>query len=661
MVEELKRLLRLLTPVDWLAAGVVALGLLIALVLDDPAVRLIGVSITLLGAVAFFLLLSQRLGEEGTYSPALRSQAAQLRQTVQQARGGTRLIFDDFAETFADTTAPAPDEDNSWRTPSEEFSDEISGVRIVKRFPSKAPLTPPPTPPPTEKAPQTAPPARIRSVNIPDFMLTPSSVVIPTEPRQSFRTLLERLLNLARLLTPTRTALLFWIDSDRQLLVLEAWQSETPELLTERKKFPIGHDIISQIALGGRAEIVTEIQPTAELELLPYYRQSANTSSFVGVPIILQNQTVGVLCLDSTQPQAYTATTVSLLGHVVLLISGLLQSYIYHYELQQKTQAWEHIRTLWKLTTVNEEIFAEQLCELFAAITQAPVVVICLYSHHHRKWNIAALRAPSPWESLREASCPIEQTLVGHAIHHGEPQHWNADIFPYRLHPDEPPLTETCHAYAIPFCSPTHAYGALYCEVPNPLPSQELELLQTLCEWVGAIAEHRYWNQQLQGGLWFYPHYGIWSEMGFHHRVAEERERIRHLQLHTAFCAIQVDRYGVLAELSPAQLRELVMTHILPILRSHLRPFDVIGSISENILGVLLPGMELTHAQLWAESIRKQVATTILSLQSRRLNVTLSVGITELHRHQSAFDALQAVQTALQKALQKGNTVVLYA
>ncbi|MEN3026279.1 MAG: GAF domain-containing protein [Chlorobiota bacterium] len=660
MVEEVKRLLRLLTPIDWLAAGVILLGLLIALALDDAAVRLIGVSVALLGAVAFFVLLSQRFGDGLPPASTLRSQAARLRKTVQQESRGTRLIFDDFAEAFTTTEGPEGSADADTESlEAVEFADSISSVRIVGRRPRQeaatlsVPAQQQPTPPPP------APPARIRAVSLPEFVIAPAAA--PAEPRHAFRALIERVLTLVRLITPTRTAALFWLDAERQALFLEAWQSDIPELFrADPRRTPLGHDIVSQIASEGRAEIVTEIQPTAELELLPYYREPAKTSSFVGVPILLQNRPVGVLCLDSDQPHAYTATTVSLLGHIVLLIGGLLQNYIQHYELRQKAKVWESVTSLWDLRSAPNGTFEQGLLELFVQLVPAPVALLCLYSPTHRGWRVAALRAPEAWSSLQDVLCLLEGTLIGAAIYSGEPQRWNESTHRFRLHPNEPPLATPSYAYAFPLCSETHAYGALYCELAEPLAPQEEELLETVGRWVGGILEHRYWQEQLRGGLWFSVHQGLWTEPGFRHRIAEEIERIACLQSTAVLCALQVDRYGSLAGLSLAQMRTLLSGHVVPLLRSQARPCDLIGYLAEDMLGLLLPGMELTHAQLWAEGVRKQVATTVFSFEGHRLSLTLSIGLTDLRRHKSAEDALRAVQIALQKALQKGNSVIPY-
>ncbi|MCS6966559.1 MAG: hypothetical protein NZ473_07320, partial [Candidatus Kapabacteria bacterium] len=59
--------------------------------------------------------------------------------------------------------------------------------------------------------------------------------------------------------------------------------------------------------------------------------------------------------------------------------------------------------------------------------------------------------------------------------------------------------------------------------------------------------------------------------------------------------------------------------------------------------------------------VRKQIATTLVSIDNHRFSLTLSIGLTELYRHSSAEEAIRAVHKALQKALRKGNTVVPYA
>jgi len=100
---------------------------------------------------------------------------------------------------------------------------------------------------------------------------------------------------------------------------------------------------------------------------------------------------------------------------------------------------------------------------------------------------------------------------------------------------------------------------------------------------------------------------------------------------------------------------------VLPLLRTQLRGGALVGYADEETLGVLLPGMSAVQARLWAEALRKQVATAVASVGERRLNLTLSIGLVELQPDKTSEEMLWAAHTALQRALSRGNTVTVFA
>ncbi len=648
MVEQVKRLLRLLLPIDWLAVGVVLLGVAIAVFLQDAPVRLIGVSVALLGALAVLLLLSQRLGAAETYNPQLRSEAAQLRTTVQQERGGRRLIFDDFAESIEEATHEEPAAGQPQQANS--FEEGLSSVRVVERRRRVAA----PSAQPAEAAP--APPAvRIRSYALPPNLLLPSPAT-PSEPRQALHGLLERFLELLRLVTPTRTAALFWLDSERQCLVLEAYHSESDLLHTERRKFPLGQDIVSQLVQQGKAEIVTEIHPAAEAELFPYYREPVGTACFVGVPVFFRGAVIGALCLDSAQPGAYSPQTVTLLGHAVRFIGEVLEGYLRWYEMLQRSSAAEALEQ-----TLEAEELEPALLELLS-FPSATAVVLCCYAARQRGWQLVAADASPAWKQLQGCWSTLQGSLVGAAIHTGTVQYWDPQVFRHRvLAQEEPPLAPAATAWAVPLCSSTHCYGVVYYEAAQrPTPQEEQELLRR-ARWAGLLLEHRYLREQVGSGLQWIPGVELWTSTGFRMRLNEELERVQVLQYPATLALLQIDRYGTLAQLTVAEIRELLTGHVLPLLRTQLRGGALVGYADEETLGVLLPGMSAVQARLWAEALRKQAATAVASVGERRLNLTLSIGLVELQPDKTSEEMLRAAHTALQRALSRGNTVTVFA
>jgi len=67
--------------------------------------------------------------------------------------------------------------------------------------------------------------------------------------------------------TNARTAAFLWVNSERQELVVEAKITEAEDEFTSQRKLPMGIDALSQIAREGRPEIITQISPSAEINM----------------------------------------------------------------------------------------------------------------------------------------------------------------------------------------------------------------------------------------------------------------------------------------------------------------------------------------------------------------------------------------------------------
>lgn len=142
----------------------------------------------------------------------------------------------------------------------------------------------------------------VLDISLQDFM--EEDIVIPTEPRKEFDHLLSRVLMAIRSVIDARTAGYAWINQEKQQLVIESYITETKGEFTAQRKLPFGNDVITQIAMSGKPEILTDIHPSSELDLLNYYTANAKTMSFIGVPVYFNGMVIGVLFADSDQKDA---------------------------------------------------------------------------------------------------------------------------------------------------------------------------------------------------------------------------------------------------------------------------------------------------------------------------------------------------------------------
>ncbi|MDX9791654.1 MAG: hypothetical protein RBT61_12545, partial [Candidatus Kapabacteria bacterium] len=134
-----------ITPGDILAVIVIVAGLVAALFFEEIAIRMIGVSISILGAVALFMLISQRLTDvvQSRY-PKTGTPPPEFKVTTTTDSSAKRIQVEDFGQTFGGEddfpiiTSNISKQDSSSNEPVTttqqgdlSYNDGFSGMRIV--------------------------------------------------------------------------------------------------------------------------------------------------------------------------------------------------------------------------------------------------------------------------------------------------------------------------------------------------------------------------------------------------------------------------------------------------------------------------------------------------------------------------------------------------
>ena len=89
-----------------------------------------------------------------------------------------------------------------------------------------------------------------------------------------------------------------------------------------------------------------------------------------------------------------------------------------------------------------------------------------------------------------------------------------------------------------------------------------------------------------------------------------------------------------------------------------IRPYDVVGRFDFNCFVVLLVQTTSNEASLWAEKIRKNVASNILNIENKSFSITISVGVAGTLEEASDVDLLENADRVLRKAIEAGGNIV---
>ncbi len=478
------------------------------------------------------------------------------------------------------------------------------------------------------------------------------------EPRKEFDYLVNRVLMVIRSATIARTAAFFWYNREKQQLVLEAKITDVEDHFTKKRKIQVGHDVISQIAREGRPEILTQISPAAELDLLPYYQFKANTASFVGVPVYFKGNVVGVLCADAAEEDAYTDVTVGFFGHFTKLISGLVSSYTTKFDLQQAARTLDAMRTFKSImdeSSDTESDVVQALFETAVRLMDVSTIGVCMFDRTKRIWTIADARSVySDYQELVGSPIDLDQALIGECIKSGEVL-TVTDPDMIRVSADEYSLRGG-QLVCIPLRSARRTYGALYIENSEAsLSQQDISISEQIGDLAGDALERIRSTEQLQQGALLDVGTGLLNKEGVERRLQEEFARSMDYQVPLTVCLVEID--GAF----DATKRQAVLDRIIERIRQQIRDYDVVGRYNEQLIAIGLVAYRAQEAQFWAENLRREIASTPIEVEGKRITSTISLGLAEARPSESWESLIANATTALEASTRQQNKVTVFS
>ncbi|MCX6141276.1 MAG: GAF domain-containing protein [Candidatus Kapabacteria bacterium] len=481
------------------------------------------------------------------------------------------------------------------------------------------------------------------------------------EPRREFDHLLNRVLMVIRSVTNARTAAFLWVNSERQQLVVEAKITEAEAEFTTERKIPMGYDALSQIAREGRPEIITQISPTAELELIPYYDQPANTMSFIGVPVYYGGNVVGILCADSLIEDAYSDITVGFFGQFTKLISGLVSSYTSKYDLllaSATLEATKHFREhIGGVPTSVQQITRALFATLIQHMDISRVGVVS-YDVSQRSWTLTDARSAmdDDYRSNVGHGVDLATSAVGHAINSATTVTHTEEFNGIRVLAREPVIDQG-QFIAVPICTSSDSYGALFLEnLESTLSQTDIALVEVLGELAGPLFEHLRMSESLEGSALLDSATGVLNTPGFEMRVREEFARAVDYNLPLTLCMLHLD-----ASRTTGEQREHAVLHVLRLVKEQLREYDIVARVEPDRLALGLVGYRLQEAQNWTETMRREIASTPVEIDGKRLSFTVSIGIAQSEPRDTWDDLIAHAHAALEVSKKSGNKVTVFA
>lgn len=486
-----------------------------------------------------------------------------------------------------------------------------------------------------------------------------------SEPRAEFVRLVAQTLNAVARSIEARSIVYFWVNLERGHVLPEATVTTGNVEVKTGIRFPIGTDIISQIARSGVPEIITDISPAAGRELIQYYSRETDTRSFVGVPVFFRREVVGVLAADSNIENSFDEGSVATLAEYTRLISGLIRSYTEKFDLQLSARtldAFEQMHRAFTGTSLTPEAVAKMLVEHVAQLFDSAYVTCVLFDTERGEWRIAAIQSDTlKWE-VKALQPDMHGSLIGRATRFAEEIYINQIGKEVRFRMGEK-LPTGGTFLTLPLVAAAKCYGALAIEHPGAsayIP-RDVDILRDLVRYAAMAIEVYNANQAVESQSVFDEVTGLYNSDYLYAALTREVSRARDFSTPLTLALITIDMPVSLQVKGQPELEETVYAHVGAMISRAIRPYDTAGRLPDGGFGVVLIGKNDQQAYLWGEKLRKEIAGRVITVGQRKLSVTISTGLCDLGDLEGADVVINGARQALETARKgEGNAIVLY-
>ena len=512
-------------------------------------------------------------------------------------------------------------------------------------------------------------PVRQYEFQLSDFFEAEEEPVADDGPRTEFRYLMKKVLTVIKDVHFAHTVALFWINQDKHQLVLENHVTEA-ESFTPNRRQEIGVDVVSQIATSGKPQILTSVNATSLPEMLPYYGASEPVRTFVGVPIFYARtilppkEPVAVLTVDCKGEDAYGPETLAQLGQFTKLISALIQSYTDKYDLLLDSEVLRSITRLREQLRLDFTVHntVRSLVEETSRVVPWDYVSAVVFDENRKVWVLQHVlnRMNDPYVPSGH-EIDLHRSLAGQVIQYSVPKivdHLASVNLP-RFYPAE--RTESAGSLvAIPLTSVRRCYGVLVVESKDVRTYSESDarLIQKLADTASWALEILTLTDVATNFVATDEVTGVSTRRHFVDRMQEEVQRSGDFASEVALVMIAIDNLQVLAGKYGGESVDAGLGAIGRLIRTAVRPYDVVGRFDTNRFAALLVETTTNEASLWAEKLRKNVAGHIMNVNGKSFSVTISVGVSGASTELSDMVLLENADRVLKKAVEAGGNIV---
>lgn len=501
----------------------------------------------------------------------------------------------------------------------------------------------------------------------PDFKENFNKIVREEFPKdvsqdEQFGFVLEKILSVIKDAYMAHTAAFFWYNKNRKRLTLEKYISSSAQI--SKQRFELEDDILGKIIQKEEPEILTDISPNAEADIIRYYSAPQGIKSFVGVPLFYGKNLTGILVLDSKVNDAFGIEQIYSLGKVVRIISIIISLFE---EKFSETQAEQRLKALLGIIASDKKFETE--ADILSALDNSmkdlfdwDVFTFVAYNPLEQKFKTSKIINKTSLKYVGEnLEIDLSNTLVGKAILSFTPVKIDdtSSIDVPRFSKSED-VSFDGSFLAIPLIYDDQNFGVLCFESlkKNLYTNSDVNFIKNATKFFAYVL-HSYSTINILKSLLTYDiETKTLNHNSFIERLTIDLVRSNQLNLPGALALIKIDEFLEQESLFDGNPFPKVLKAISQMIRDEMTPMNLLGRLDERIFAVYFFNTHPKDVFLWAEKLRVKIARKPIAVTSRQTTFTVSIGVASTTNKTDVKEVISNAELALKKALEKGGNTV---
>jgi diguanylate cyclase (GGDEF)-like protein len=390
-----------------------------------------------------------------------------------------------------------------------------------------------------------------------------------------------------------------------------------------------------------------------------YVCAAKSTRSELAIPLMVRDEVVGVLDLQSDRLDYFDKDTIELLTLFSTQASMALQNARLYSLERQRARQLEAINVIAQQSTavLDLEDLLSRVCDVIQRSFQVAHVSLFLREEgdlvlraHH---GALTLRVPQggrfsassePWARILETSGTVIEKNLSAA----------PDAVKF--------FAETASRMSIPLVSFGQTLGvlALHSSQPDAFREADLQSLESVADICATSIQNAHYVERVKQLAYLDGLTGIFNRRFFELRIMEEIERARRYGTGMAVVMADIDQFKRLNDEFGHLLGDEVLRQVSSLFHQQLRKIDVVCRYGGEEFGILLTQTDAENAASVTEKLRRMVETWQFPGVPR--TVTISAGVGAFPEHGMTRDELvRAADNGLYAAKQAGRNRVCIA